>query len=968
VLALISLAALSATAFLASSRLDRLAGRPLADVARLEMAMSSGQAMAIATLQAAVGQNYSRIVTYWRTNETNELGYLLVGAPSNNGPSVVYYPLFSAAGMSNALNPTNSTLLDLRCTNSEQGRYLADVGAFIGRVTAFGGGQSTTIQLLGHTANNPRTSPPVGWITLYQKRRLPGQLNETSLPVARLAYFVEDLQGLIDVERMGGQTNRESGTNPAEISVSNAYGTMFTNRPTATNAENRVRYVTPGMVLTVNGLTNPNDASQMRYFATGLRSWGAFTTNSNGTIVTLASNVNGFFPRIPYAVQVSSNQCYRSFSDARLTNYLVPRGASNTNNLRLNLSALVQGNSSSNSTRMIAAALAEQLPNFTNRAGGMNGSDYLLNLAANIVDYVDTDDITTYIAPNVRGVESVAWPNEIIYQIRFTDVDTLATGGGFQYAFKFKQYLETWNIHNVDVPSVPLIISNNLEILVRIPGVGGNTFTLASLVSDDQKVQVATTVALSSSILRPGEFGMLETPEQTFIYVAEGATSITNVIFQDCGDNRVVISQTNSGSPPLTRTIDGMQIYAQTNQGNQLTTGPGWLTANQFASAILAPSVYRSGVTTVGGDPRAQFFLREWQVKCSPYINYSSPGGRNYEQGNSGFANSEVNPQTFWADGGKTVQSDRGANPASFNQKPDTLYNSKLGTWSTNLALARINNTGSFSNLCELGNIFDPIQWADTGGLPATAGGQRGLWTNLTTSSVIDARFCGRSSLRIGRPEFNRFAFTNYGGNPVPNMGMSAVALLDLFAVTNTAEDFGGRINLNTAPGPVLAALAGNCMLRSDPSLVAAIGAGGTNFRIPAPMATIAFVRGVQKFRQAYPFHTPSQLAFISPHPLWPTNWPQDAVFGNTNTIASANNARIGVSVWNDSAAEEWFSKIHKLGAVDSWNYRCYVVAQLLNTNGTPKGSAARKYYQIYTRPNPGQQGFSTVVTYESPY
>ena len=53
VLALVSLAALSATAFLASARLERLASRPLADVTRLEMASSTGLAMAMSVLVQA---------------------------------------------------------------------------------------------------------------------------------------------------------------------------------------------------------------------------------------------------------------------------------------------------------------------------------------------------------------------------------------------------------------------------------------------------------------------------------------------------------------------------------------------------------------------------------------------------------------------------------------------------------------------------------------------------------------------------------------------------------------------------------------------------------------------------------------------------------------------------------------------------------------------------------------------------
>jgi hypothetical protein len=627
----------------------------------------------------------------------------------------------------------------------------------------------------------------------------------------------------------------------------------------------------------------------------------------------------------------------------------------------------------------LAGTISSNLPNFGLRGGGMAANTYLNNLAANIVDYADVDSQLTYTAPDVRGSEAVAWPNEIIYQITFTNTDTLATNGGFQYAFKFKQYVETWNIHNVNVPTESLSISNNLDILVNIPGTGGNTFTLASCTDEAAKTQIATNVAGAPATLRPGEFGMLETPQQTFIYFAEGATNVTNVVIRDHGANQVEIRGTNAGSPPLTRTLAGMQIYSTTITSNVLF-GPGWLTANQFASAILAPGVYRTGVTTVGGDPRAQFFLREWQVKCSPYENYSSPGGRNWESANfSRFPNSEVNPQSFWPDGGRTIASDRGANPGSFSQRPNTLYAGKVGTWSTNLALARINNSGSFSNVRELGNIFDPIQWADSSQLPADAGGQRALWTNLSAAATNDARFAGRTSLRIGRPEFTRFAFTNFGGAgsvAVPNMGMSAAALLDLFRIGSADSGSftgGGKINLNTAPAPVLAALAGGCVLTNDPTLTG-VGGSGTNFPVGASM-TNAFARGVMRFRQLYPFYSPSQLNFISPDTGWPGNWPTGAVFGNTNVInipalgsAAATTARLNVIAANDAAMEQWFSLIHGLASVDSLNFRVYVIAQLTDANGNPRGAPQRKYYQIYTVPYPQTPAFSATVVEEGSY
>jgi hypothetical protein len=54
----------------------------------------------------------------------------------------------------------------------------------------------------------------------------------------------------------------------------------------------------------------------------------------------------------------------------------------------------------------------------------------------------------------------------------------------------------------------------------------------------------------------------------------------------------------------------------------------------------------------------------------------------------------------------------------------------------------------------------------------------------------------------------------------------------------------------------------------------------------------------------------------------------------------------------NDQGREEWFSKIYNLTCVQSFNYRIYVVAQLTDTNGNPKGAMMRKYYQIYLNYN----------------
>jgi hypothetical protein len=286
----------------------------------------------------------------------------------------------------------------------------------------------------------------------------------------------------------------------------------------------------------------------------------------------------------------------------------------------------------------------------------------------------------------------------------------------------------------------------------------------------------------------------------------------------------------------------------------------------------------------------------------------------------------------------------------------------------SNNAPAFIRN-GPMTNILELGNIYDPILW------------RRLENGNITSNSIADPRFGGGNSLRIGRPEHPRFAFTNMYGNSdpsIPNMAQSSAALLDLFCLTNGTSISGGpysmgggKINLNTAPAPVLRALAGGILLTNDPAQVP------SSHTIPPAMAE-AFAQGVMRFRSKYPFLTPSHLSFIGTDPSWPNtnNWPTNSVFGNTNTIALStapgntfgSTAQMSITEWNDQAAEEWFSKIYALSSCQSHNYRVYVVAQLVATNSAGQtnaiGPLVKKYYQIYARNGSSSSPLPDITTY----
>ena len=295
-----------------------------------------------------------------------------------------------------------------------------------------------------------------------------------------------------------------------------------------------------------------------------------------------------------------------------------------------------------------------------------------------------------------------------------------------------------------------------------------------------------------------------------------------------------------------------------------------------------------------------------------------------------------------------------------------------------NEAPAYITNT-PMTNIFELGRIFDPIQWQTAISMtPSTP--QAVNPTNITTSSINDYQQGGGNTLRIGRAEHARFAFTNMYGNSVPsipNMGMSSAALLDLFCLTNGTNVSGGpysmgggKINLNTAPAPVLRALAGGILLTNDPAQVPA------SYTIPPAMAE-AFAQGVMRFRSKYPFLTPSHLSFIGTDPAWPNtnNWPTNSVFGNTNTIALSaapgntfgSTTKISLT-GNDQGAEEWFSKIYALSSCQSHNFRIYVVAQLVATNSAGQTNAIspliKKHYHVYARNGTSSSRLATISTY----
>ena len=948
VLALVSLAALSATAFLASARLQSQATRSLYNNTRLEMALQAGSHLARETVDYAPDRHFNFVTTYWRGPNTgdwtNELGYMLNGAvySTNTRTDLRYnfYCCFSTARFTNLSNVA-SALLVVSNVVTNQGTFRVQMADFMRtNATNFLSGESVNIPLLGDNPNDPTkryTSPPVGWVYIRQEvRTKPGTTNTTNIPVVRFAFYVQDLGGMIDAERAGG-SSRDTGTNPSEISLTNAVGTSFFSNSNLvaafTTADNRPKYLTPGLLLRSGSLAT-ND---LRYVASGLRAWSSA------------------YARIPIGLGYNQSGTLKLWLNS---NNYINDGSFVRTNLLTNIFGTIQNN----------------LPAFTNRAGGMNGITYLYALAANIIDYADNNSSAT--STNVSGTNIIGFDSYPMLTHVFD---------GFTYDKDAKTitivtYLQFWNPSKNSTPVLSGgFFSYKLNDTLLYPTNSSFTFF--------------TNRPLTNSVLNNSNFSFGTTsysfpPNSGFI------TSITNTIdlakfpnFPATAPDSLKLNQIADGDLPTNNTYtlvlsDTTNIPAMTIYRNDriLTSG-----TTEYVGSIVGLQIQSFGQPWRTADPRMTPYLG---IGGSTRYDVSSITNSYFQ----GYPAQELlsgplyaNPMN-WPDGTNTtsrIPPVRGiTNPTtpplgSFTiQDPITLK--------ADPAPCIISDFGSYTNICELGNIFDPIQWAPPPSLNNFA--NCNINTNPSSGPVWtkDNLYGGGSTLRIGRPEHLAFAFTNLtvSGIPVPNMQISAAGLLDIFCAANKYDE-GGQINLNTAPAPVLRALGGGVTLTSDPNLVNSAGTNTPNHPIPPGLAE-AFAQGVMRFRHVYPFYSPSQICFIGTNPDWPNtnSWPTNAVFGNKEDIFLAGTApgnvsgartNINVNSWSDQAAEEWFSKIYALSTTQSRNYRCYVVAQLVNSNGIGIGPVARKYFHLYAEQNSTSEtndvsNISTFRIFESKY
>ena len=718
------------------------------------------------------------------------------------------------------------------------------------------------------------------WITLTNS------LGETN---ARFCYWAEDLQAAVNLKTAGNTNNsgahsRPTGTNVNEIAL---YALFSTNS------------VDTGTTIATSIVTNRS------LF---------ITTDEVRQLGTNASNNLALIP--PYT--------------ERLT---IPYGFNyqDQGKERTNINTLIS-QAGDTAVTAIASVINANLTNFASvRRGGMtNDHDYVKTIAANIIDYADVDNTPT-VSANItnaaatgkyRGVDTQPYITEFAERLEY--VSKVKNGSNWIVTITVTPFLELWNMGNLTTTGI-ISFDNKNEDIVKL---GFNDYPLKNFVTSGTQTGSAGT----NVTLLPNEYTVIQLP---------GFTSTIN-----CGPNEPATTGANAatriwvnglnGTGDPTPSVSSYQAfwnqkmfdcpggYREQKAKTLRCENPADGSPQNDFTCGLPGFRYISGHTANylgGGDPRASIYMKTYDIAANAYANNSSWKSRNVSSFNG---NVNTNSPRDWPDGSHNVDNTLQGLPVT--TLPTAAPAPPLVSGFTNGYVSVFSkNTngptaGLLTNICELGNVYDPAQWSGT---PASTS-----WQPQTPSSSAG----GGVNLRIGKPEFNIFNTNN----------ARAAQLLDLFAITNIIRG-DGLININTASYEVLCALGAGITASSDaiatPAALTNVSVSQTN------RSGSVFANTVMSNR---PFLSTSKLS-------WMTNL-NGGFFGNTNQY------QLPSMEWNDAAAKEYFGKVYNLATTRSRAFRVYTTGQILTPSGSKVLSTVNVVFNVLLAPQRDANGSVTNV------
>ena len=633
--------------------------------------------------------------------------------------------------------------------------------------------------------------------------------------------------------------------------------------------------------------------------------------------------------------------------------------------LNLNRLLAVGGNKA---VSEMANWMNEALPEFDARKGGL-ADDYLKTLAANALDYADTDDMPTSDGQRYMGIDAYPLLSEIVLHIHFQKLQQ--ESGRWVLKWRFRLFAELCNMSNQPIRAGQARVSYEVNLRPTPMGAGGvmRPFDDPVILTDPRQSQHHLECIGSLFFSPPVEVNLLP-DEYRFYELAMVDYTLDCVPQLDAAGVPVVemfdLAEPEHQARGMTLMWNGVPVQ----RIPKMLRDPYGLSdfrtdKTRKAAKACIPGLnyggYGEAVNNMG-DPRIATHLRDVVLGENAYPENVSPHRRNirrrniYDKDSSPLKSrhyGRVLPSQ-WPDGGHDsdvddfyVTTSDAALPTDESKWP---LSGVLKPLAEN-APQRISNVGRFYSATEFGKIFDPILWqAAYPDLPGQVGSgaedtamligqpygprlptmpeRRHCWPEVSAASVPSKTCGGGNTLRIGRPEHGKF----------DQPGMRASDLLDLFhagiATSDEASEreglvvnIEGQVNLNTAGRDVLRCLAAGRLVQ-DPGLCrvtdwahdthATLHPATQAIELDAPTHALVADRIADAIMHSRPFASPSQLAQVRGTDGLP-------VFGNP--AMHQNPDRIQ---WSDAAAEEVFGRVYEASTVRSRNFRVWVVGQSL--------------------------------------
>lgn len=841
--------------------------------------------------------------------------------------------------------------------------------------------------------------------------------DEKNRTVARYAYWVEDLQSRVDAGTAGntkdGGSHKRYGWKAGDSSrfaqfpapglnaedsrpgsdgrdaepplnqvalyaLDPAAGAKDESMLDNTIIDGRKALVSPDSVLAVSGIVPP------------------LTRGADGHLVDAKSR----------AVEENLTASVQPYDEQALVPFANGIDNSVAGKPKLNLNSLLAKPAGSAVDEM-ADWIKKGLPAFEERRGGFP-DNYLKTLAANAIDYADTDSEGT-VSPGstsgpgaYRGLDAYPLMSEVILHIKYNGVST--RNGRKRLLWQMILYTELWNHTNLRVGGIARIsYENGMKPPAIGAGVTGTRFDDPGLMGDP--VQVQPTLERIGSRYWSAAIKVDLLPNQYKFYRAAAVTYLMDVgpssqklqdtfeIHEELGSSGISLmwngkevdrsdKLVRGNSNPKKPELD-YKTYVKKQSGKANIPGHGYGPFNS-----KTPRDYKNNM----GDSRQALYLRgeAYPLSDNSYPGNVSPNRRNIRNV-SIYRNALASAQALvygrvlpseWPDGGHDVEVSGLAldappvddyDPANLEIYPDVTTAAREGDTPT-----FISNRGRFYSATELGRIYDPIMFTpkydnDSDTKSLLAGSMppgRVSWPSVEVGSAPDIYFGGGNTLRIGRPEHPEFDRPAKHA-PADMPGKHAARLLDLFHAgksrSGSKEDregplvrIEGHVNVNTASADAIRATVAGFLV-ADPRLVKRIS-NVHSASTMAPLVSPIQVRAPTQSKEAdllaqaiirgRPFASPSEISSV-------LGSDGKLVFGNRDLLPDGNKVQ-----WSDAAAEEVFGRVYESSTVRSRNFRVWVIGQSVSpsrpSNPSPEVlSEVRKVFTVFADPGVRKSGGS---------